>query len=79
MFLAGVGAVAAMSAGVAVTTGLLASSVVFAKRTATRLLGAQSRRALIAGRAFEAGAALVVLLFGLALLAGALGGHDFGG
>ncbi len=79
VFLAGVGAVFAMSLGVAITTGALAASAVFAKKTAARLLGPDSWRAMFTGRLFEAAAALAVLVFGLALLAAALAGQQLGG
>ncbi len=80
VFLAGVGAVLAMSLGVAVTTGTLASLAVFAKTAAARFAGgAESWRAMMAGRLFEAAAALAVLAFGLALLMAALAGQRLGG
>jgi nickel/cobalt exporter len=74
IFLAGIGAVAAMSLGSAATTGALAALAVLAKKTATKYAKAGAWRTLIAGRLFEAGAALAVLLFGLALLVAALSG-----
>ncbi len=77
VFLAGVGAVLAMSAGVAITTGALASSAVFAKKAAARFAGGDSWRALMAGRLFEAAAALAVLAFGLALLMASLAGGNY--
>jgi nickel/cobalt transporter (NicO) family protein len=74
IFLAGCGAVLAMSLGVAITTGALASTAVFAKKAALRFAGAQSWRALMLGRLFEAAAALAVLAFGVALLYAILSG-----
>ncbi|WP_051335601.1 nickel/cobalt transporter [Methylocapsa acidiphila] len=74
IFLAGVGAVMAMSLGSAATTGALAALAVFAKKAAAKYAGAASWRGLIVGRLFEFGAALAVLLFGLALLAAAFSG-----
>ncbi|WOJ91379.1 nickel/cobalt transporter [Methylocapsa polymorpha] len=74
IFLAGVGAVVAMSLGAAATTGALASLAVFAKKTATKYSTASSWQALVAGRLFEVGAALAVLIFGLALLVATLTG-----
>jgi len=74
IFLAGVGAVIAMSLGTAATTGALASLAVFAKKSATKYSTASSWQALVAGRLFEVGAALAVLIFGLALLDAALTG-----
>jgi nickel/cobalt exporter len=69
MFLVGVGATFAMSFGTAITTGALAAFAVYAKRTAMRFAGPGSPRALLFGRLIEVGAALLVLLFGCALLA----------
>ncbi|PNG24296.1 nickel/cobalt transporter [Methylocella silvestris] len=79
VFAAGVGAVLAMSLGVAITTGALAASAVFAKKTVGRLLGAQSWRGMFAGRLFEAAAALAVLAFGLLMLTASLAGGSLGG
>lgn len=70
VLLAGVGAVAAMSLGTALTTGALAAIAVLAKDLALRLTKDGGRGVLIA-RAAEFLAALVVLAVGLALLAGA--------
>jgi nickel/cobalt exporter len=72
VFLTGVGAVLAMSLGTAITTGALASLAVFAKKSAMKFARPGSRRALLAGRLIETGAALAVLLLGLTLLAAAL-------
>jgi nickel/cobalt exporter len=74
IFLAGCGAVLAMSVGVAITTGALASTAVFAKKAVARFAGAQSWRALMLGCLFEAAAALAVLMFGVALLYATLSG-----
>ncbi|SFK33167.1 nickel/cobalt exporter [Methylocapsa palsarum] len=79
VFLTGVGAVLAMSLGTAITTGALASLAVFAKKSAVKFARPGSRRALVAGALFEAGAALAVLLLGLTLLAAALAGVGRGG
>jgi nickel/cobalt exporter len=68
MFIAGIAAVFAMALGTAVTTGGLATMAVFAKKMAVRFSGRGSARAEIIGRLIEVGAALCVLLFGLALL-----------
>lgn len=68
IFLAGVASVFAMSLGTAITTGGLASMAVFGKKVAMRFSGAGSAKAEIIGRLIEVGAALCVLLFGLALL-----------
>jgi nickel/cobalt exporter len=73
IFLAGVGAALAMACGVAVTTGLLAGFAVFAKGTAQRLVGRQSRRPWLMSLV-EFGAALCIILFGAALLAASLSG-----
>jgi ABC-type nickel/cobalt efflux system permease component RcnA len=72
---AGVASVVAMSLGTAITVSLLVIMAVWAKDLALRFAGADSR---IAGRVIhvlEVGAALAVLLFGLALLGGAVVGN----
>jgi nickel/cobalt exporter len=74
IFSTGVFAVVAMSLGTAITTAALASTAVLAKTAAVKCSKAGSARALIAGRLFEAGAALAVLGLGLALLFAALAG-----
>ena len=71
VFLAGVGAVAAMSLGTAVTTGALAAIAVLAKGLALKLSGGGEGRGLLIARGAEFFAALVVLAVGLALLGGA--------
>jgi nickel/cobalt exporter len=69
LFVVGVAATFAMSLGVALTTGALAFGAVFAKAITIRFaVGEETRIALVA-RAFEFVAALLVLGFGLALLA----------
>ncbi|MDE2361898.1 MAG: nickel/cobalt transporter [Hyphomicrobiales bacterium] len=70
VLLAGIGAVAAMSLGTAITTGALAAVAVLAKGLALRLTAATGRGALVA-RGAELLAAIIVLGAGLALLAGA--------
>ncbi len=83
VFLAGVGAVFAMSLGVAITTGGLASSAVFAKKLAARFAGGDSIgaswRSMMMGHLFEAAAALAVLAFGVILLMTTLAGERLGG
>jgi ABC-type nickel/cobalt efflux system permease component RcnA len=71
VFLAGVGAVAAMSLGTAITTGALAAIAVLAKGLALRLAGGAEGRGLLIARGAEFLAALAVLAVGLALLGGA--------
>ncbi len=71
MFAAGAGAVMAMSAGTALTTGALAALAVHAKGVALRLSGDGARRTALLTRTAEFCAALLVLGFGLALLLGA--------
>ena len=71
VFLAGVGAVAAMSLGTAVTTGALAAIAVLAKGVALRLAGGADGRGALIARGAEFLAALVVLAVGAALLGGA--------
>ena len=70
VMLAGVGAVVAMSLGTALTTGALAAIAVLAKDVALRLTSGGGRGALVA-RGAEFLAAVVVLLVGAGLLAGA--------
>lgn len=74
IFLAGCGAVLAMSLGAAMTTGALAALAVLAKQAAANYSKANSWRALMAGRLFEVGAAFAVLFGGLALLLAAIAG-----
>lgn len=70
VLLAGVGAVVAMSLGTALTTGALAAVAVLAKDVAMRLTAGGGRGVLVA-RSAEFLAAVVVLVVGLGLLAGA--------
>jgi nickel/cobalt transporter (NicO) family protein len=74
LFAAGVAATFAMALGTAVTTGALASTAVFFKKTALRLAAGENSSALLVARTFEFAAALGVLAFGLALMVGARGG-----
>ncbi len=74
IFAAGIFSVFAMSLGTAITTGALASLAVFAKKLAMRFSGRSSPRAEIIGRLIEVGAALCVLVFGVALLMASLSG-----
>jgi nickel/cobalt exporter len=76
IFSIGVFAVLAMSLGTAITTAALASTAVLAKNAAVKYSKAGSGRALIAGRLFEAGAALAVLGLGLILLFAAFAGGN---
>jgi ABC-type nickel/cobalt efflux system permease component RcnA len=70
MFAAGVGAVLAMSAGTALTTGAIAAVAVYAKDLALRFSGRGARRTALLARSAELLAALLVLALGVALLAG---------
>ncbi len=79
IFPAGCAAVLAMSLGVAITTGALATSAVYAKKLVAHYARGDSWRAMMAGRLFEAAAALTVLAFGLALLTAALHGGGMRG
>jgi nickel/cobalt exporter len=74
MFLAGIGAVFAMSLGTAVTTGALAAFAVFAKNLAMKFSRPGSRRAVLIVRAIEIAAALSVIGFGGLLLIATLTG-----
>lgn len=71
MFAAGAGAVMAMSAGTALTTGAIASIAVYAKGLALRFSGPGVRRTALLARGAELLAALLVLGLGVALLLGA--------
>ncbi|MGD9545513.1 MAG: nickel/cobalt transporter [Methylocystis sp.] len=70
LFAAGAGAVIAMSAGTAITTGALAATAVYAKSAAVRLGAKDSRRAIILARGGEFIAAILVLALGVTLLFG---------
>ena len=63
-----------MALGAAVTTGALAAIAVFGKSLAMRLAAGEDSRLMLVARGFEFAAALAVLAFGLALMAGARGG-----
>ncbi len=69
---AGVATVIAMSLGTALTTGAIAAIAVFAKKLALGLAAGRSRASERIGRGIELLAALALLLFGVALLAGYL-------
>jgi ABC-type nickel/cobalt efflux system permease component RcnA len=73
IFYAGILATLAMSLGTALTTGALAALAVLAKGTALRLTSAGSTRAVIALRALELIAAVLVCALGLGLLLGIAG------
>jgi ABC-type nickel/cobalt efflux system permease component RcnA len=70
MLAAGAGAVMAMSAGTAITTGAIAAVAVLAKDIALRLSGPGGRGPALFARGAEFLAALLVLGLGLALLLG---------
>jgi nickel/cobalt exporter len=74
LFAAGVAAALAIAIGTAATTAALASIAVFAKSAAMRLAAGENSRLALVARGFEFAAALAVLAFGVALLAGARGG-----
>ena len=74
LFAAGVAAALAIAIGTAATTAALASMAVFAKSAAMRLAAGENSRLALVARGFEFAAALAVLAFGIALLAGARGG-----
>jgi ABC-type nickel/cobalt efflux system permease component RcnA len=71
MFWAGAGAVLLMSAGTAITTGVLAACAVFARQSARRWSGPGRRWTSLAGLGAELLAAALVMGLGFALLAGA--------
>ncbi len=68
LFFAGVAATFAMSLGTALTTGALAFAAVFAKDVAVRLAAGEDSRVMLIARGFEFAAALLVFVFGVALL-----------
>jgi nickel/cobalt transporter (NicO) family protein len=70
VFWAGIAAVAAMSAGTALTTAGIAALAVFFKTAAVRLASGRGGAGLVLARGLEALAALAVMLLGLALLTG---------
>jgi nickel/cobalt transporter (NicO) family protein len=71
VFWAGVAATLLMSVGTAATTAALAATAVYARRRAERLSARGTRWTGVALRGLELAAAALVLLFGVALLAGA--------
>ena len=72
LFWAGVAATFAMALGTAITVALIAMLASGAKALAVRLASARTGIATLALSAAEVAAALVVVLFGVALLAGYL-------
>jgi nickel/cobalt transporter (NicO) family protein len=78
IFLAGVAATFAMSMGTAITTGALATMAVLAKGLATRFLGEGSERGVLAVRALELVAAMLVFMLGASLLMGSFAGRTMG-
>ncbi len=77
LFAHGVAATLAMALGTGLTVSLLAATAVFARGAARRFLGEGSRLLPRLMRGVEIAAALVIVLFGGLMLAGALaaGGH----
>jgi ABC-type nickel/cobalt efflux system permease component RcnA len=73
LWAAGIVSVIAMSFGTAITVSVLATAAVLAKNLAVRLAGGGATSGAIQS-AFEIGGALLVFLFGLALLAASLQG-----
>ncbi len=72
VFLIGVLSALAMGLGTALTVTGIAALAVYGKRLAVRLAGREGRGATIAMRLLETLAAILVMLFGLALLTGYL-------
>ncbi|QRG09169.1 nickel/cobalt transporter [Xanthobacter dioxanivorans] len=70
VFASGVGAVFAMGLGTALTVTLIAAIAVYGKRLAVRLAGARTQRAEVLLSGLELTAAMLVMLFGFALLTG---------
>ncbi|HXW70730.1 MAG TPA: nickel/cobalt transporter [Methylocella sp.] len=74
IFKAGILAVVAISLGTAITTSVLAGAAVYAKTAVVKYSKASSHGAVLAGRVFEFGAALVVFGLGLTLLLAVVAG-----
>ena len=74
IFFVGVAATFAMSIGTAITTSALAAMAVLAKGLAIRFLGEGSDRGVVAVRALELVAAILVFMLGASLLMGAFAG-----
>lgn len=74
IFIVGVAATFAMSIGTAITTSALAAMAVLAKGLAVRFLGEGSERGIVAVRALELVAAILVFMLGASLLIGAFAG-----
>lgn len=72
IFLIGVAATLAMSAGVAITVTVIALLAVFGKSVAVRLANAMGGRGELALRAIEVLGALFIIAFGALLLTGFL-------
>ena len=70
VFWAGILAVAAMSAGTALTTSSIAAVAVYFKAIAVRLAGGRGQGGIILVRCLEIAAACAVMVLGLALLSG---------
>ena len=73
LYPAGIAAVAAMAAGTAITTGLIAALAVYAKRAALALAGGRGRMAGLGQAGAELLAAAAILAIGAALLLGSWG------
>jgi ABC-type nickel/cobalt efflux system permease component RcnA len=78
IFIAGVAATFAMSAGTALTTSALAALAVLAKGLAVRFLGEGSQRGVLTVRALELVAAILVFMLGASLLMASLSTGRFG-
>jgi ABC-type nickel/cobalt efflux system permease component RcnA len=72
IFAVGVAATFAMAAGTAITVAVIASVAVAARGFAGRLAAAPDRGGAVLLSGLEAGAAILVLLFGVLLLTGYL-------
>lgn len=78
VFLAGIVGVIAMGLGTALMVTVIAALAVYAKRLAVRLAGRETRRADIVLGTVELAAALLVAVFGFALLTGYLESERMG-
>ena len=70
LFWAGVAATFVMGLGTAITVAAIATMAVSARSLATKLSGTRPGYGTLAMRAIEVGAAMLVLAFGVLLLAG---------
>jgi len=78
LFWAGVASTFVMGLGTAITVAAIATLAVAAKSLASRLAAARAGYGSLALRGAEVGAALLIILFGVALLAGTMASERMG-